>query len=347
MIDRRTLIGGLVGAAVTVAVTGPEAQAQVFGTFDVPDQLLPLYLSNQSWVGLPISDVMAVTGGLKQRFTSADLYHSSSVGASLVTGKIKSAYDGAGGPGSLGLPIGTEVVSGTYSCRTQGFVSGRIWYSSTHGSRVAPSSKTVRLSGAPNFRDVAGEGSGISVSGGRMRRGMVYRSSRLGSINSRDKFILQTLGVGTTVALSSSTPPTIPGITKVRYSIYNPSSSTLAQKQAMYRQYVTSSSNRSSVGKVLKLIASNNKPVVFQCLRGWDRTGWVAAVIQGLLGASSSTIMNEFLKSNSYNGPGVKSAYLDAAVSTMKSRYGSYHGYVSACGVSDSAVSTLRDKLIR
>ncbi len=345
MITRRLLITGMAGAAVAAAVRGPEAQAQVFGSYDVPAELLALYVPNQAWVGLPLADVGSVSGGLKQRFSSADMYYSSSLGASIVTGKIKTAYDGYG-PSKLGLPIDVEVVSGTYSSRTQGFDEGRIWYSSSDGTKVVPDSKTVRLKGAPNFRDVAGEGDGISVDGGRMRRNLVYRSSKLSGATKMDKFILKTLGIGTMVALSPSSTGTISGIDKVRYSITNPSSSTLAQKQAMYRQYVTNSSNRSSVGKALKLIADSNKPVVFQCLRGWDRSGWVAAVLQGLLGASSSTIMTEFLKSNSYNGPGVRREYLDAALGTMRSNYSSFKGYVSACGVSSSAISKLKDKLI-
>ena len=155
--------------------------------------------------------------------------------------------------------------------------------------------KTVRLSGAPNFRDIAGEGSGIAVTGGRMKRGIAYRSSTTSSITRMDKFILQTLDVGTLVALSPSSVANVTGIDRARYQLNNPSSQTLAEKKRMYAQYVSSAANRASIGKAIQFLAGSDEAVVFQCLRGWDRTGGFAAVIPGLLGASSSTIMSEFL----------------------------------------------------
>ena len=346
MITRRSFIAGLAGAAAATIIPSPEAVAQVFGRYDVPDQLLALYLLNQSKVGLPLGSAYAVTGGLKQPFANADMYFSSSTKASIILGKLKSAYDGAGGPAKLGLPIGVEAVSSTYSARTQGMSHARIWWSSAEGAKVVKDTKTVRLKGAKNFRDVAGEGGGISVRGGHMRRGFVYRSSALGSTTKMDRYIMQTLGIGTMIRLSPSGTPSISGIVSKHYGITNPSSQTLAEKQAMYRGYVTNSSNRASIGRTVNYIAGSSKPVVFQCLRGWDRSGWVSAVIQDLLGASSSTIMTEFLKSNSYLGSGVRHEYLDAARSAMRSRYGTVTRYANACGVSSATITKLRQKLI-
>lgn len=342
LITRRSMMAGVAGAAFLSVASIPAAEAEVF---TVADPVLDLWRLNQAWVGLPISGLIAVAGGQLQRFANADMYYSKAAGASIITGKIKTAFDAAKGPSALGLPIGLETVSSTYSSRSQACLAGRVWYSSSDGGKAVPASKTVRLKGAKNFRDVAGEGSGIAVDGGHMRRNMVYRTSALGSISKMDRYILQTLGIKAIIALSPASPPTISGISRVRYGISNPSSSTLAEKQRMYRGYVTNSSNRSSVGKTLKLIAQG-QPVVFQCLRGWDRSGWVAAVLQDLLGASSSDIRAEFLKSNSYNGPGVRREYLDAALSQMKSQYGTVEKYVSACGVDSATRAKLRDKLI-
>lgn len=346
LITRRSMVAGVAGAAFVSIVSSPAAEAQLVGVYEVSGQILELWLQNKALLGLPTSAEFGVTGGRKQRFANGDMYYSGAAKASIITGKIKSTYDGAKGPDGLGLPIGLESVSSTYSSRSQACMSGRVWYSSSDGGKAVPTAKTVRLKGAKNFRDVAGEGSGIAVDGGRMRRNMVYRSSALGSISKMDKYILQTLGIKTIIALSPASPPTISGIARVRYGISNPSSSTLAEKQRMYRGYVTNSSNRSSVGKTLRYIAQNDQPVVFQCLRGWDRSGWVAAVLQDLLGASSSDIRAEFLKSNSYNGPGVRREYLDAALSQMKSQYGTVEKYVSACGVDSATRAALRKKLI-
>ncbi len=345
-ITRRSLLSGLAGVTLAPFAVDPHAWAAVYGGYEVPAEVLSLYQANRSWIGLPTSARIAVTGGFKQKFQHADLYYGKSVGASIVTSHIKSAYDAKGGPAYLGLPIGTQKTSTTYSSRTQRFADGRIWWSSAHGSKVVRETKTVRLSGAPNFRDIAGEGSGIAVTGGRMKRGIAYRSSTTSSITRMDKFILQTLDVGTLVALSPSSVANVTGIDRARYQLNNPSSQTLAEKKRMYAQYVSSAANRASIGKAIQFLAGSDEAVVFQCLRGWDRTGWFAAVIQGLLGASSSTIMSEFLKSNDYYGNGVQSAYLNAAISEMKSRYGSYRGYATACGVSSSRISTLRAKLV-
>lgn len=345
-ISRRSMIAGTLGAAVVLVASSPPSEAEVFGSYDVSDSLLPLWLANQGSVGLPTSVEFAVVGGRAQHFQNADMYYSDQSGASIIKGKIKSSYAAGGGPEKLGLPLGLEEASPTYPAYTQGCMAGRIWWSSADGGKAVPETKTVRLKGAKNFRDVAGEGAGIAVDGGHMRRHMVYRSNELGPTTKMDRYILQTLGVGTIVALSSAATPSIPGIRRVRYSISNPTARTLAQKKNMYRRYVTIAGNRASVGKTLKLIATSDSAVAFQCLRGWDRSGWVAAVIQGVLGASSSAIMTEFLKSNQYLGSGVKSAYLKAALDEMASRYRTVEAYVAACGVDDLTVVELRKKLI-
>ncbi len=345
MLNRRSLIIGVAGAAATAFVSSPNAQAKVYGKYDVPRELLGLYEANKSKIGTPSSAVKKVTGGIKQSFTKGDMYYSSAQGASFVKGKVKAAYDKAGGASTLGLPVGLESVSKKYSSTTQKFAKGRIWHSTKDGTKVVAKTKTVRLKGAPNFRDVAGEGSGIKVSGGTMKRGVVYRSNSLESATDMDKHIVATIGITTLVRISPSKTASVSGVESVQYNIKNPSSKTLAEKQQMYRQYVTNEKNRKSVGKVLKLIASGNKPIVFQCKRGWDRTGWVAAVIQGLLGASSADIMAEFLKSNKYYGNGVRSDYMTAALNQMKASYGSYEKYALACGVDKKTIAQLRKKL--
>lgn len=344
MVSRRSFLLGSAGAGAVLVVGSPAAQAKVYGKYDVPDYLLGLYESNKSKIGLPKSGVKSVDGGKKQSFANGDMYHGSK-GAGFVTGKIKSAYDKAGGPAKLGLPIGLESKSSKYKSYTQKFTKGRIFYSSKDGAKVVPSSKTVRMKGCKNFRDVSGEGSGIRVTGGYMKRGAVYRSNKLTKATSMDKFIIQTLGIGTMMRISPSSTPSISGVKSVHYNIKNPPSKVSGEKHAMYRQYITSKNNRKSVGKALKLIATSDKPVVFQCLRGWDRSGWVSAVIQGVLGASQADITAEFLKSNKYYGNGVRKDFMDVAVAQMKSSYGSYEKYALACGVDAATIKALRNKL--
>ena len=158
LITRRSMMAGVAGAAFLSVASSPVAEADVYNGHDVSDKILDLWLPNKSWVGLPLSDVMSVTGGKMQRFANADMYYSSAAGASIITGKIKTAYDGAKGPSALGLPIGVEAVSSTYSSRSQACLAGRIWYSSSDGAKAVPASKTVRLKGcllytSPSPRD--------------------------------------------------------------------------------------------------------------------------------------------------------------------------------------------------
>lgn len=346
LVTRRSMLTGMAGAAFVAVAAAPAAEAKVFGGYDVSSRFLELWLANRSWVGLPTSKEYAVSGGRKQRFANADMYYSSKAGASIITGKLRATFDQAKGTAALGVPIGVETVSNSYRSRSQACVGGRVWWSSGDGGKAVPALRTVRLNGAKNFRDAAGEGDGIAVAGGHMRRNLVFRSSSLESTTTMDRHILQTLGIGTIIALSPATPPSISGISKVRYSISNQSASTLAEKQRMYRNYVTDASNRASVGKALNLISKSDTPVVFHCLRGRDRSGWVAAVLHALLGASSSAIRAEFLKSNDYLGPGVKREYLDAALSELAGRYGNVTKYAAACGVSSAAVARLCKKLI-
>ena len=46
----------------------------MYGGYEVPAEVLSLYQANRSWIGLPTSARIAVTGGFKQKFQHADLY---------------------------------------------------------------------------------------------------------------------------------------------------------------------------------------------------------------------------------------------------------------------------------
>ena len=223
-----------------------------------------------------------------------------------------------------------------------------MWWSGSYGGFAVPAVKTIRLPGAANFRDASGEGSGLAAGNLRMRRNLLFRSPQTGSLPSFSRFVLQSLGITKVISLGG-TDASIPGITIYSARIKNLSADTASEKRAMYRNYVTSSTNRASVGKAMTAIATSTAPLMFHCAAGKDRTGWIAALIHLSLGVSTSTVFTEYLKSNSYTDSttAVDASYLQAALDQVKESYASVSNYLTnGCGVSSSTISRLRSRLL-
>ena len=257
----------------------------------------------------------------------------------LMKGRILSTYLAGGGEDVLGLPIGVEAKSSTYSAYYQRTVGGRVWWSRADGGKAVPDALTVRLKGArKNFRDVAGEAADALP----MRRGVVYRSADLDDASRMDRYILQTLGVTTDVMLNGGSDPTISGITKV--SAYMKAGS----GDGRYEAFVTSSTNRAAMKKALTAIANSKGAVVIHCAAGKDRTGWLSAVMQMLAGVPLDQITREYLKSGwkTYGAQDVREVWLHRAVVKMYDRYDGIEGYLlDGMGLSQATVDKLAAKL--
>ncbi|MFI1169241.1 polysaccharide deacetylase family protein [Streptomyces sp. NPDC020801] len=85
-----------------------------------------------SFLGFPLSDEVAVTGGRASQFQGGNVYWSSGTGAHEVHGAILTKYLSLGGSGSrLGLPVSDEF--GISAGRRSNFQHGAIeWHSATH-----------------------------------------------------------------------------------------------------------------------------------------------------------------------------------------------------------------------
>ena len=185
---------------------------------------------------------------------------------------------------------------------------------------------TIRLNGAPNFRDLAGDGSGLRLADGRhLARGVVYRSGKLSNLTAADMKALKKLGL---VAIFDLRTPDVarrspdPALAGADYHLVNlfgvatapsPPIRTVADARARLRQlnidFVTDPEQRRRLRSVLEQIADATGPVLIHCTEGKDRTGWVSAMLAHVAGADDREVLGSYLASNQYRAAEVKAGY--------------------------------------
>lgn len=251
---------------------------------------------------------------------------------------------------------------------------------------VAPAAAVAapQLSSIWNFRDVAGNG--VPLSGGAtMTTGVVYRAGQLKGLSDADLATLEGLGItaiydlrskaaatATPDRLLSGAPATVFDVFAGRNLAYKgkTAAGARAYMRSMNRQFVTDAAQRKNIAKVLRAIAGATGPVLIHCAAGKDRTGWVAAVLQKIAGASRDTIVSEYKLSNVYRKAYIDSAvaqarkisktkaaivkelqfnrrsFIEAGLDKASSQYGSFHRYLTkGLKLSASTIATLRAKL--
>lgn len=156
-------------------------------------------------------------------------------------------------------------------------------------SDVAP--RNLAIEGMTNCRDMGGR---ATVAGGKVRQGLLYRTSgkgQNGSINDNTREVmLKQMGVKTEINVSDSTS----------YNVSLTGTTVLDAKMdygGSARHHF--SRNAESLKNVLSILSDeNNYPVYFHCRIGTDRTGLVANVVSGLLGVELNSIYQDYLFSN-------------------------------------------------
>lgn len=291
----------------------------------VAAELTDLWQQHAEQIGEPTSSATSTGGVLSQRFAEGVMYADEQGRSGYLTGALRVAYDAAGGPAKLGIPLEVATCPEKSAC-FQHLGKGLALWTKAGGARVVPAAETLRLTGAPNFRDFAGEGDGLALpGGGHLRRGVVFRSGRLNELDASDRLALRALGVTvlldlrTTSTAAKVPDPKIPGI---RYRLVNlfgvnttPSrpAHTVAgaaeQMRDMNRDFVTSRLQRTRLRTLLELVATSDGPVLIHCTEGKDRTGWASAMLQFIAGADEAEITSEYLKSNEYRRSQIESNY--------------------------------------
>ncbi|MFJ8259271.1 tyrosine-protein phosphatase [Peribacillus asahii] len=185
-----------------------------------------------------------------------------------------------------------------------------------------------QFDGVYNFRDIGGR---ETIDGNRMKTGVLFRSDELSRLSKQDIEKMKRLQLKLICDLRTpneqkSRPGRIKpehGVELVSISMYDKSqefthfeffkflvgkSNTINFEEIMkemYRNMAFSSCNE--IQEVIQLLSEQKHvPALIHCTGGKDRTGYIAAIIQLLVGVSYETVLNDYLFSNDVIGPRMK-----------------------------------------
>jgi protein-tyrosine phosphatase len=246
----------------------------------------------------------------------------------------------------------------------------------------------ARLASADNFRDVAGTGAGYPVAGGgRVRRGVFFRSNEL-QLTAADAGTLSELGITRIhdlrgrMEIEAHPDVDVPGATwhHVEVSgipmelVSGLEDSDAAERvmRQVYDAFVRAADARASYAALLTDLATGPLPQLFHCTAGKDRTGWAAALLLEIAGVDRSTILDDYLLTNTVSSATrrkylaligehlgadkvavyeptmvVEASYLQTGYDAVTELYGSVDGYLrDGLGLDDDLVARLRSRLV-
>jgi protein-tyrosine phosphatase len=227
-------------------------------------------------------------------------------------------------------------------------------------------SRSLRLTGAPNFRDLGGY---RGLDGRRLRWRRLLRSDHLGALTPDDFAILQdALGAqlrvcdfrgvhertsaacvipGATVHSLPIEPTVVQRITDLLAAGRTlQAADMVALMQETYRGFVRENTPRFAT-LFAHLLAADESPLVFHCTAGKDRTGFAAALILLSLGVAQDEVLHDYLLTNVHlpaDGAArgalpaeavavlyrVQEEFLNAALDSVAQDFGSVERYLSA-----------------
>lgn len=170
------------------------------------------------------------------------------------------------------------------------------------------------VQGLSNFRDFGGL---PLAAGGRIARGRFYRSAAPDALSPEGARALTARGIATIVDLRSAaerrlsaaladgglvvvSTPVEPGTSAGIHQAFAEGSATPARMRALmldtYRDFVVGHAD--AFGAAIATMLQSSTAVMVHCTAGKDRTGFVVAVLQRLLGASAESVMADYLRTN-------------------------------------------------
>jgi len=257
--------------------------------------------------------------------------------------------------------------------------------------------RQVKLEGQANFRDLGGYS---TTDGRRVKWGLIYRAGQLNKLSDADLSKLKELKIRTVVDLRGPAEAESRGKDRLpdgARSVSYPIDVNSLPKEGKEESAPTGSAGRTDfmlqttrsiminrtdvyASLIRDLAEPKNRPLVFHCTAGKDRTGVGAAIVLSLLGVPWETVRDDYLLSNYYRRDEnekelksvrediakkqgippeqvdmtvfeamflVKPEYLDAAHDEVIRRYGSMESYLrKGLGISDEMISKLRSELL-
>jgi protein tyrosine/serine phosphatase len=248
---------------------------------------------------------------------------------------------------------------------------------------MAVSERRVALEGPLNFRDVGGY---AADDGRRVRWGRVFRSDSLHHLTEADGPRLAKLGVVTALDFRAHDELDrigighlgnldikhvhVPTVDKVLYTVTPPEDrQPLATVGEIYMLMLASGA-KAYEAALRTLIDPAALPAVYFCMAGKDRTGVFSAVLLGLLGVSDLDIVADYVLTHEVvekihergrlerpdrdevwkNLPedllGAHAKSMEGLIAGMHEKYGTWHGYANAIGITDDEVEILRETLL-
>jgi protein-tyrosine phosphatase len=186
--------------------------------------------------------------------------------------------------------------------------------------------QSIGIASVPNMRDLGGW---PTRDGGRVRRGLVYRSTELNQLAGADMAAFAALGIRSVYDLRSEVerkaqPDKLPpGTQHIVVDVLSDSEAAapaalfsvmtdpkaaeemlgggkgLALFEAGYREIASLPSANACYRRLFTdIVSPEHRPALFHCTTGKDRTGWAAASLLMLLGVSDELVMKEYLLTN-------------------------------------------------
>lgn len=216
----------------------------------------------------------------------------------------------------------------------------------------------VPLEGPVNFRDVGGY---LTNSHTSIKRGLVYRSDKLDTLTDNDIVYLNNMGLKRVLDIRGEAEvadapdkldpkwayesyPLIPDAGSLDTLPYT---TICGQKPDGFTVYYCAMIDQfpERIGEILTKIMDSEKPIVFHCSAGQDRTGVTAALILLLLGVPEETVITDYTLSPKF-GP-TKYYRMDQTICHIKNKYGSVENYVyTTCNVNPDTVSRFKAELL-
>jgi protein-tyrosine phosphatase len=254
----------------------------------------------------------------------------------------------------------------------------------------------LKFKGTCNFRDIGGY---EAQDGRTMKWGALFRSDELSRLSSEDLIKLQQLNLRTICDLRApkerkSKPDRVPDKTNiciVNVPIYHRGQNANRLQKWLWLltgklrdfdselfmkdfYHSIAFDHATEIGEIMTLISDKrNLPALIHCKGGKDRTGFVSAIIQLLLGVPRKTVLEDYLLSNRFFEPQIarliryirrmslfrispdrirpvleaRGEYIQEAIDDILKTYGTIEGYLlKACGITRKSIISLHDLLL-